>query len=347
MLLLRYPKAGSLGVSAGISICINTLLPSVFPFMFFSTLVMNLKMFDGLFVKLSYLSKAIFDLPGVAMPIIIMSVIGGYPVGAFLIKDAFEKGKISSLQGKRLLLFCVNPGIGFTYSMIGCSLYNSLNIGIILFLVSVLSSLIIGLFSRFYEEGIDFKKEEQVTSRKMVSASILDSMNTSVRNVVNVCVWVVIFSCIASLADVLPLNESISDIIKILSEVTGGVIIAKENYNIFVLSSVVGFCGFCIHMQIMPTLSSLKMKHSHFLCSRILSSGLYCILTAVFLDIFSVKTETILLGEMPRKTDIHSSVVLCVFLMIMCGLFVLGDGFTTYIKEKNIATNHRNEYDLY
>ena len=90
MLLLCYPKVGSQGVSTGISICINTLLPSVFPFMFFSTLVMNLKMFDGLFVKLSYLSKVIFDLPGDAMPIIIMSVIGGYPVGAFLIKDAFE-----------------------------------------------------------------------------------------------------------------------------------------------------------------------------------------------------------------------------------------------------------------
>ena len=348
MFLLRFPKIATQGVNAGIDICINTLLPSIFPFMFFSSLTINLKIFDGLSAKISCLSKVLFGLPGVTIPIIIMSVIGGYPVGAFLIKDAFEKGKITSVEGKRLLLFCVNPGIGFTYSMIGCNLYNSAYIGILLFSVSVLVSFIVGIFSRFYEDRVDFKKvQEKHMSQKSISTSLLDSMNASVHNVVNVCVWVIIFSCISALVNVIPLNKSASDIIKMLSEVTNGAIISKDNYNIFVLSAVIGFCGFCIHMQIMPTLAALKMKYSHFLCSRILSSGLYCVLTAIFLNVFSVECEAVSLGFSPKKIEIHSSVLLCVFLMIMCGLFVLGDGFTAYIKEKNISANNRNEDYLY
>lgn len=348
MLLLCYPDIASKGVGEGIEMCTKTLLPSIFPFMFFSSLIMNLKIIDGFFKKMTKISKLFFDLPSVAMPIIIMSLIGGYPIGAFLIKNAFEKGKISALQGKRMMLFCVNPGIGFTYSLIGSSLYNSFEIGIILFVISVLSALIIGFFTRFYEDGEDYTKVESFINSKMsASEALLDSINVSTHNIANVCVWVIIFSCISALADILLLNKPVLDFLKMVSEVTNGVMISKKDYSIYILNSVVGFCGFCIHMQIMPTLTCLKMKYSHFLCSRILSSSLYCILTSVALDLFKINVDTIYVGAVPQNTEIRSSVTLCVFLMIMCGLFVLGDNFTAYIKEKNKSVNKGNKAELY
>ncbi len=348
MLLLRYPSIASKGVVAGIRICMDTLLPSMFPFMFFSTLMLNLKISDNFFDKLSAVSNFLFGLPGISLPIILVSLVGGYPVGAFLVKDAFEKGMITLIQGRRMLLFCVNPGLAFTYSMIGSHLYGSERTGVIVFCVSVITSFIIGVLSRFYEDGEDYcEKRITAKQKRTVSETVISSMNTCVVNTVNVSVWVIMFSCISSLVDVMPFKKSSSDFIKMIIEVTNGVIISKNCYSLLVLCAVVGFCGFCIHLQIMPSLTKLKMRYSHFLCSRILCAALNCVFCFLALQVFPVETDALSLGHLPSQTRLSSSAILCAFLMLMCGLFVLGDGYSAVIKEKNKSANKGNKADLY
>ena len=348
MLLMCYPSVASAGVKNGVEICLNMLIPSLFPFMFFSSIISNTVPFNFKSKGIRRLTRFVFGLPGESLPIIIMSLIGGFPVGAYLVKDAYEDGRLSSREGKRMLLFCVNPGLAFSFSMLGNTLFSSSRIGLIIFAVSVISSVFLGILARFFEEGEDYQKNRAGTSEHIhISKIAADTMNNCIRSMVTVCVWVIIFSCISSLVEALPLAKGTSDFLNMISEVTNGSIVAKNDYSFPVLCGVVGFGGFCIHMQIMPALTKLKLKYKYFFCSRILCCAMNSVLAFFFMKIFPLETEVSVLTEKPQKAAVFSSVPLCVFLMIMCGLFVLGDGYTVWKKQKNVSGKVVNKPQLY
>lgn len=343
MLLLCYPQAASDGFRHGLDICLNMLLPSIFPFLFLSSMVINLRLFDSIGKKMKLIMNFIFKLPGEALPIILVSLIGGYPVGAFLIKSAFEKGIITSMQGRRMLLFCVNPGIAFTMSVIGVNLYSSVKIGLTVFAASILSSLTLGVLSRFFEEGNDVRKKSASDSViQHVSVITLDTMNTCIRSTVNICAWITVFSCLSSLLDVINMEAGFSEFIKMICEVTNGVMIARSNYSIAVLLAILGFGGFCIHLQILPVLISLKLNYKYFLCSRIICGALNCILSLFISSFFQSEIPVMSYNTKCEAAIFSSSDALCAFLVIMCGLFVLGDSFTVYRKKKNISAKSGN-----
>ena len=348
MLLLYYPQAATIGVSKGIDICLESLIPSLFPFLFVSTVMMNYGIFDKFSAKVGKLSKLIFDLPGDALPIIIMSVIGGFPIGAVLIKEAFEQGKISAQEGKRMLLFCVNPGPAFTISFIGCSLIGNSKAGLTVYVSTVLSSLTIGIISRFFSDEDDLRI---FVSEKTVNSKAVDVLNNSIssciNNTLNICTWVIIFSCIGALIDVLPVTTLTSDFIKMISEVTNGAMVSVERFSLPVLCAVIGFSGFCIHFQIMPSLISLKLRYKYFLCSRIISSGLSCIICYILLQVFPEYIQTVSLGTKPEKIIFPASVPLCIFLMLLCSLFIIGDSYVVIRNSKNINDNKVNKPYLY
>ena len=117
--LLCYPAASVEGVKEGIGICTNVLIPSLFPFLLISHLFVESGALCFRNKIVSWFMRVFFALPGSAFPIILLSFIGGFPVGAILIKNAYEKGAINESEGQRMLLFCVNPGPAFTFITVG------------------------------------------------------------------------------------------------------------------------------------------------------------------------------------------------------------------------------------
>lgn len=335
MLLLCFPEAATTGVGKGIDMCLKTLIPSMFPFMVISSFCIDLKLFDVLSYKLTKLTEYVFHLPGVALPIIILSFVGGYPVGAFLTEKAFEQGKINRKDSKRMLLFCVNPGPAFTISFIGSVLYGCSKIGIILYASSLLTSLLIGVLSRYLSDEYDTAKSiEASTEKPKISESIISSINSSIYAIVNICTWVIIFSCLGALVDVLAFNDEVSVFVKMISEVTNGVALSAGCFSLPVTGALVGFSGFCVHMQLMPVLIKLRMKYKYFLCARIISSGLNCVITAALIELFPESIETISFGIKPDIVITPASYSLCIFMMLMSVIFVVGDSCITLKKTK-------------
>lgn len=348
MLLLCYPDAAASGVKNGMDICLNTLIPTLFPFMFFSNLLINLDLSGWISKRLDRLTGFVFDLPGEALPIIIMSLIGGYPVGSFMIKNAYESGKITRLQGKRMLCFCVNPGPAFTVITIGSALFGSKKTGLIVYLSCVISALIIGVLSRFlYAESESEYVTLDTKQSVQLSSGIMQSVNVSVHSTVNICVWVVIFSCLNSLADILPLNDSLKFFFSVVSEVTNGVFVAANKLPLPAICAIVGFSGFCIHLQVMPAIITLKLKYKYFLAFRVISGAISCVVCFFLMQLFPQYVSTFSLGARPEKISFASSVPMCVCVMIMCGLFAVGDGYVIRKKDKIKNSNAFNKAELY
>lgn len=336
-MLVYYPKIAAEGVSQGIELCLDVAIPSLFPFLLFSSVLSESGILNGLIKHCEKITRPLFALPGSSAPIILLSALGGYPVGAFLIKKAFEKGEITASQGKRMLMFCVNPGPGFAISTVGSMMLGSKKAGLIIYASTVASSLLIGILSRFTAlkedcfKTVGVKQSKQSDVHNIISESVTSSTNA----IVNICIWIVIFSCLNRLVECLEINQSFFIFFKSFSEVTNGVLTAIESYPLPLISGVIAFGGICVHLQLLPCLVSLRLRYKYFLTLRIVAASLSTVISYFLYSAFPVSLSTVSLGEKPVYTCVAASAPVCICLFLLCGLFIIGDNYTVKRKRDN------------
>lgn len=169
ILLLLFPSESSKGASEGISLCINTLLPSLFPFMFVSSLftsavsvpAMVQKDSRGLLKKEKNKNKQFHSKSGskgsftgfainkFSVQSLVIAAVGGYPVGAVTVNSLYKKELLSKEQAKLMIYTAFGGGMGFLISYTGVSLLSSRKAGLILFfsqLITMVLLFLIGLF---------------------------------------------------------------------------------------------------------------------------------------------------------------------------------------------------------
>ena len=79
-LIFKFPDAVKNGVNEGINICFYTIIPSLFPFLTLSTYIVKSNILSPFYKLFSFPVKLFFKQPPAAISVIIMSMIGGFPV---------------------------------------------------------------------------------------------------------------------------------------------------------------------------------------------------------------------------------------------------------------------------
>lgn len=104
------------GAGSGIKLCVDTLIPSLFPFFVLSMVLTNSLDTDN--VKMIDRIGKYFGISTAASSVLIPAVLGGYPVGAKCIGDLYYRKLISREEAERLLSFCNNAGPSFLFGMV-------------------------------------------------------------------------------------------------------------------------------------------------------------------------------------------------------------------------------------
>lgn len=340
-LLLLYPQAAFDGVREGIDTCLSTVIPSLFPFLFISDVSYELGIFALLSSKTEKLMYSLFRLPSAAFPIIVMSLIGGFPVGATLVGKALDSNSVTRTQAQRMLLFCINPGPAFVVLTVGCLLLSSAQIGWIIYASITFSSLLTGVLSRFLFENENFVAKAKPLKISTEPGRLAKTLNHSTKNMVNICAWIVIFSCMGKLAENLPLGRGVLICFRLVSEVTGGAITAAEHFALPVVAAVISFSGICVHFQIMPFLIKAKLKYKYFLSVRILCAALSCVITYILLELFPQYSDAVSLIQKSENVSLGASPAASVFFMFMSGLLIIGDNYI--VGRKSIKNTDHNK----
>ena len=155
IVLISLPKACAEGISSGLESSAKILVPSLFPFMVLSSFIIRSGAYECTGKIFSPLAK-IFGLPKSAVSGVILSFIGGFPVGARCVKLLYESGEISEKQAERMMKFCVCSGASFLITAIGTIMLNNVMAGIILYASQIVSGIILGIVS-----GIFSKREDE------------------------------------------------------------------------------------------------------------------------------------------------------------------------------------------
>ena len=151
--LLLAPKTTSEAAREGLYICIDILIPSLFPFFVLSTMTIELGLARYIGRALEPAMRPLFHVGGPCAAAVALGFLGGYPVGAKCAIALYEKGQCSKEEAERLLAFCNNSGPAFILGAAGVGILGSTRAGWLLYLTHTAASLTVGLLFRFYKRG--------------------------------------------------------------------------------------------------------------------------------------------------------------------------------------------------
>lgn len=311
--LTVFPGGGTSGALDGINICYKVIIPSLFPFMVASLLIYRI------IIKMRISEKFAIArfLNNSKIIIFLISLIGGYPVGAKLIDEEYKNGNIDKLSAEKMLGFCVNSGPSFIVIAVGSEILNDEKIGIVLLLSSILASITIALLS--------FKKIKTNQSIKtddnfIFSDEFVNATFDASSSIIGICSFIIVFSSIIGTINSTLGNNTLVTMIKLTLEITNGVLIADG--NILLISFLLGFSGFCVHFQVLSTCKNLRPNYIKFLLYRILHGILSVIITYCILKIFNFSYQTISLGG-EYLTDVSRFSLLFSVALIFCSVIFI------------------------
>ena len=109
-LAMAFPTETAYGIEIGLELCLNRVIPSLFPMMVISVMVVESGLANSIGNRLAPVSERLFGLPGQAAAALLLSLTGGYPAGAKAVVGLYESGSVTKEQAGRMALFCFCAG---------------------------------------------------------------------------------------------------------------------------------------------------------------------------------------------------------------------------------------------
>lgn len=323
LLLIVFPTECRNGAANGVFLCIQVLIPSLFPFMVLSGFVVS----SGLSSRIPRVVKkavnVLFGLPGDAAAVILLSLVGGYPVGAKGINSLYKEKLISESQAKRMAMFCVASGPGFLVTYLGAAMLGNTSVGYILLSAQTVSVLILGVLARFWVKATlsDNNKNSKLREIRIPEALTI-SVRDGIRSCAGMCGLVVLFGTLCEVF--LTLTENSPELwgLAALIEITMGTKILTEGYPTVLLSAACGFGGLCVHFQVFQQLGDIKVPKCKFYIFRVLQAILSGVFTYLLLKIFP-KSQEVFSTVAEAEPAMYSGIFGFLCLMLTCVAFLI------------------------
>ncbi len=304
LIIVKSPKRYSEGTISGLKLFFNSVLPGLFPFMLLTKLLTELGIAFKVSSKLGKISNKVFGTPGVSFFAFFMSIISGYPIGAKIISDLYEKHLISSSDAKKMSVFCTTSGPIFIIGAVGTIMLNSYKAGIVLYLSHIFSSIFLGFFYNLLTRK-KTSTQTITTNRTFLTNQKQDNLLTycltqTINNLFVVGAYITTFFLITELLEnigvISSLTFCINKILAILhlpNTYTKGVLFglleitrgAKElslissNASLVLISGLLSFSGLSIIFQSMAFLKTTQIKMHEFVFFKfmhMLLSMIFC-----------------------------------------------------------------------
>ena len=181
----------------GINIWATKILPALFPFFVFTKILSTTGTFDYIALKLSPITKAIFNTSGLSSYVYICSIISGYPVGAKLVSELYNLNKINEIEAKKIISFTSTSGPLFIIGTVAIGMFNNQTLGYIVILSHIIGSII---------NGILYRNKYKITnaytkSYHNKSINLEDIIITSIQSILIIGAYISIFYMLISIID--------------------------------------------------------------------------------------------------------------------------------------------------
>jgi hypothetical protein len=320
ILILYNPKICLNTAVAGLVLCGRVIIPSLYPFTFCVLFILK----SGVLNSLKFLNKSALKLWGLdfsSFSLFLLSLIGGYPLGAKMLNDAKTPPKTASV----MINYCVNAGPAFIILTVGNGVFYSNKIGVLLFVAHLLPPVFMAFL---YKNKI--KSTTTPTQNLNSNFDLIDNFVTSASDgasaIISVCSFVILFSVICGYINSFPSLKPLSFIL----EITNGI---SQTNNIYIISFLLGFGGICVWCQVFSLFKRAKIKILRFFISRLFHGFASAVITFLLLKIFKITLPTLSNGKIFDFSPFFQSQGVGVSLIITGLLLIIS------LTNKNFAGN--------
>ena len=110
VLLLRHPALSLEYASTGLNLWLTKMVPTLLPFMILSGIMIRMDLTENFVTLLHPLLHRLYGTSKNGSYTIIMGFLCGFPMGARIVGELYESGRLSHEEGSKLLYFCNNIG---------------------------------------------------------------------------------------------------------------------------------------------------------------------------------------------------------------------------------------------
>lgn len=310
-IILIFSKDNFKSVTSSINIFVSSIIPSLFPFIFFTEFMLSTDILNILQNFIGKLLSKMFKVSKNSAPAIITGFLCGFPMGAKTVATLYENNSISKKEASKLLCFVNNCNPAFILSTIGIGILHNLKLGIILCISHYLSSILIGIFF-FRKSSTDIIHEKSLKLNSLDKnncirdKSIFETTKKCIKNAFSTLLMILgfmiifnlSFSILEKFSMMLNVNQNVLGIVSGIFEVTSGInnvfnLEITSNYKILTISFLLGFSGLCIISQIYSTISKYKFSFVKLLFWKLIHGIISVILTYIAIKYTNISINNV------------------------------------------------------
>ncbi len=304
-LIISNPALFSGSTISGIKLFFYSVLPGLFPFMFLTKVLTEIGTVFKVSNKLNNVSNKLFGTPGVSLYCFAMSILSGYPIGAKIISDLYQKNMITQKDAKKMSIFCTTSGPIFVIGAVGVGMLKSFKYGVIIYISHILSSIISGFVYNILSKSKTEKQEKIFTPVSPKENIFANCLNDTIVSLFLVGGYITIFYLLTEILNLLGIVTFLSKtlencfsklnlssinfkgLIYGLVEVTHGIkeISSGQIVSIPLICGLISFSGASIIMQSMSFLKTTQIKTHTFIFSKCVQMILSIILCKIIITI--------------------------------------------------------------
>ncbi len=246
LLLILDGQTAIAGAQSGLRLCAMNVIPSLFPFLILSILLTS-SLAGKTSVFFSPLARML-RIPQGSESLLAVGVLGGYPMGAQAVAQAYSDGRLTRSEARRMLGFCSNAGPAFLFGITGAS-FSIPGVPCILWGIQLLSALITGLLL----PGGSIRSMDPPSKKQ---TSLTSAMEQAVTVMSRLCGWIILFRVILAFFDrwFLWLFDSfwqvlICGLLELTIGCTSLSVVSNEGLRFILCSLLLSFGGICVTMQ--------------------------------------------------------------------------------------------------
>lgn len=361
--MVLAPQKAMEGAHTGLALCANVIIPSLFPFLILSSLVVELGMAARLGKAMGPIMRPLFRVNGSCACALALGFIGGYPVGARTAISLYQSKLCSRTEAQRLLAFCNNSGPAFILGVVGAGVFADSRVGLLLYLIHAAASLCVGLLFRFYgrDKGDRLLSASPPIGTVRFSSALTGSVSSALQSTLGICSFVVFFSVVISLLREFGVFSALAGLLAALLQplgmtrewaarlLTGALEVSSGVWSLSgagtlsgklsMAAFMLGWAGVSVHCQVLSFLSESGLSMNTYLVGKLLHALFSAALTSLVLKFFPLSqpvsaylTDTVdTLGSLDFSSALSASVLVAgatwmIFLLLSAAVMQKNSG---------------------
>lgn len=291
LLLLKNPEIATRCINGGVSLCLRTVIPALFPFMILTELLLSCGFAEGFGKHLGTPVATLFGITRQSAAVVFLGFICGFPVGARMAVGLYDRNVISKKECERLLGFSNLPSIAFLVSAVGSSLYQSKRFGTVLWLCCMTSAVLVGICTR-KKEAPTWKAPTYAKPAIGIS-SVTSAVASASSAMISVCAYILFFGtvlgCLSHVLDRFSAPPVLRVLLYGFFEMTSGVNAAadfgNQRMSAILCALAVGWSGLSVHLQLMTLCDGRGLCYRPYFIMRAAQAVICAVLVMLLLPV--------------------------------------------------------------